>query len=121
MALAAMFALCGTPMVQETVWHNPLDVPAGKTFVHNQAWNEDGGNYARLPMRAKDKVREAVWDLSRNSAGITLRFKTDAKDINVKYTVGGGMSMPHMRLCRNSVLRRSLSFRSIEVWIFFRR
>ena len=26
-----------------------------------------------------------------------------------------------MRLCRNSVLRRSLSFRSIEVWIFFRR
>ena len=26
-----------------------------------------------------------------------------------------------MGLCRNSVLRRSLSFRSIEVWIFFRR
>lgn len=25
------------------------------------------------------------------------------------------------RLCRNSVLRRSLSFRSIGVWIFFRR
>lgn len=96
MTLAVALVVCGTAVAQDTKWFNPLDVPAGKTFVHNQAWNEDGGNYARLPLRAKDKVREPLWNLSRNSAGITLRFKTDAKDINVKYTVAGGMSMPHM-------------------------
>ena len=96
MTLAVALVVCGTAVAQDTKWFNPLDVPAGKTVVHNQAWNEDGGNYARLPLRAKDKVREPLWDLSRNSAGIALRFKTDAKDINVKYTVAGGMSMPHM-------------------------
>lgn len=80
-----------------TVWHDPLaEAPAGSTFIHNQAWNEDGGNYSRLPMRAKDKVRKPLWDLSRNSSGLALRFTTDAKNISVKYTVDGPFNMPHM-------------------------
>lgn len=79
------------------VWHNPItEAPEGSTYIHNQAWNEDGGNYSRLPMRAKDNVRKPLWDLSRNSAGLALRFTTDAKNINVKYTVDGPFNMPHM-------------------------
>ena len=96
-ALAAVaLAALGSAVAAEIKWYNPLDVASGQTYVHNQAWNEDGGNFARLPMRAKDRVRQPLWDLSRNSAGLLLRFRTDAKNINVRYTVDGPMSMPHM-------------------------
>lgn len=92
--MAAIAAVSGADA--RIKWHNPLDAPEGVSYVHNQAWNEDGGNFCRLPSRAKGKVREAVWDLSRNSAGLTVRFRTDARDIDVKYTVSGVYSMPHM-------------------------
>lgn len=95
LALAIVIG-AGEPSVSATKWHDPLQAPAGTTYIHNQAWNEDGGNFCRLPARAKDTVREPVWNLSRNSAGIALRFLTDARDITVKYTVSGGLSMPHM-------------------------
>lgn len=78
-------------------WHNPLEVKGtNKSFVWNQGWNEDGGNYCRLPLRAKQQVRQAVWNLACQSAGLMLRFKTDATDIKVQYQVTGGFSMPHM-------------------------
>lgn len=73
-------------------WHNPQP----GAYIHNQGWNEDGGNYCRLPLRAKDKVRTALWNLSCNSAGLTIRFKTDARNIQVKYKVTGGFNMHHM-------------------------
>lgn len=42
-------------------WHNPLkDAPRGITNVHNQAWNEDGCNYRRLPARAEKKRAPGV-------------------------------------------------------------
>lgn len=73
-------------------WYNPQSGP----FVQNQGWNEDGGNYRRLPLRAKGKVRDDVWSLACESAGLAVRFKTDAEDIKVRYKVSGGYSMPHM-------------------------
>lgn len=84
-------------MAQKWEWHNPLKNSSKEvSFIQNQGWNEDGGNYHRLPCRAKTQVREAVWSLACQSAGLALRFKTDAKDIRVKYKVTGGYSMPHM-------------------------
>lgn len=78
-------------------WHNPLDVKGTQvSYVHNQGWNEDGGNYRRLPMRAKQWVRGKVWSLAGESAGLAVRFKTDAENIKVRYQVTGGYSMPHM-------------------------
>lgn len=79
------------------VWHDPQkNTDQTISYIQNQGWNEDGGNYCRLPMRAKDKVREPLWNLARNSAGLAIRFKTDAEDIKVQYEVSGGYSMPHM-------------------------
>lgn len=98
-ALVALFMVIiagASEAAAQIKWHNPLNAPAGVSYVQNQAWNEDGGDFCRLPSRAKDKVRGAVWDLSRNSAGLAVRFRTDARDINVKYKVSGGHSMPHM-------------------------
>lgn len=78
-------------------WHNPQnDATNQSSVIQNQGWNEDGGNYCRLPLRAKTKVRKEVWNLANESAGLAIRFKTDAKDIKVKYKTTGGYSMPHM-------------------------
>ena len=81
----------------QTTWYNPLSAGAtGETFVRGQGWNEDGGNYVRLPQRAQDKVREPVWRLANQSAGLSVRFRTDAPTIWVQYTVTGAHAMPHM-------------------------
>lgn len=37
-----------------------------------------------------------MWSLAGESAGLAICFKTDAKDIKVKYKATGGYSMLHM-------------------------
>lgn len=65
--------------------------------LEGQGWRQDANNYyTRLPPAAKNKVRDPVWNLSRNSAGLSLRFRTDADEIVVKYGIQGDASMPHM-------------------------
>jgi lysophospholipase L1-like esterase len=67
------------------------------TIIEGQAFpNEVKDFYDRLPARAEKTVRKAVWDLSKNSAGLQLHFISDASEILVKYAVGGSLQMPHM-------------------------
>ena len=74
--------------------------PAAHNFpvIEGQAWTgETEGPYHRLPARAKGNVREAVWGLSKNSAGLVVRFYSDAEEIIVRYQVSReNYSMPHM-------------------------
>src|SRR5262245_45314188 len=46
--------------------------------VEGKGWSDTKGPYDRLPARAEGVVRDAVWSLSRHSAGISARFVTDA-------------------------------------------
>ncbi|MFV0272169.1 MAG: SGNH/GDSL hydrolase family protein [Macellibacteroides fermentans] len=89
-----LFLLCSLTMNAQWAWHPPLH--SEFPVVQNQGWNEDGGNYCRLPERAKPEVRTAVWNLSGQSAGLSIRFKSNASQIRVRYQVRGGFSMPHM-------------------------
>ena len=52
--------------------------------------------YDRLPISYKEKVREPVWDLSKASAGITVRFHSNSTSINLKWTILNDFDMPHM-------------------------
>lgn len=53
--------------------------------------------FDRLPKSAEGKVTPAVWNLSRDSAGMMVRFKTDAPSIHVRYKlVKPTLGMPHM-------------------------
>jgi hypothetical protein len=53
--------------------------------------------FDRLPAAAKKTVTPAVWSHSRDSAGMMVRFKTDATAISVHYKLSKGrLSMPHM-------------------------
>lgn len=65
--------------------------------INGQAWPNNLKNfYDRLPKRAEMKVREAVWSLSEQSAGLQLRFQTNADEIIVKYVITGDLQMSHM-------------------------
>lgn len=76
-------------------WVSPLS--QNFPVVRGQAFqNELKGTFVRLPDRAKEKVRKPLWDLSRNSAGLSIAFRSNSPEIKVRYVVNGGFSMPHM-------------------------
>ncbi|HEY1010860.1 MAG: SGNH/GDSL hydrolase family protein [Daejeonella sp.] len=52
--------------------------------------------YDRLPASYQNKVRKPVWNLSKNSAGISLRFNTNSSSIKVKWGVLNDIKMNHM-------------------------
>jgi len=53
--------------------------------------------YDRLPAKAEGVVRDAVWNLSRDSAGMLVRFETDSPEIHVQYHLyRERLAMPHM-------------------------
>jgi len=65
--------------------------------IEGQGWRETKSPYDRLPARAEDKVRAPVWRLSRNSAGIHVRFVTDATGIHARWAVTStNLAMTHM-------------------------
>lgn len=79
----------------QTAWYNP--VADSLLPVQGRAWNAETGKvYQRLPQRAQQLVRKPVWDLSLQTAGLYVKFYTNAPQIQVKYQVTGGFSMPHM-------------------------
>ena len=52
--------------------------------------------YDRLPLSSKGKVRKAVWDLSKNSAGLTARFLSNSSSIKVKWSILNDTKFNHM-------------------------
>lgn len=65
--------------------------------VEGQGWRDTKAPFDRLPARAEGKVREAVWSLSRHSAGLHVRFITDATNIHARWAVtSSNLAMPHM-------------------------
>ena len=65
--------------------------------VEGRGFNDTESYFDRLPGRAKGLVREPVWELSRHSAGMMVRFRTDAHEIYVDYGVtSANLAMPHM-------------------------
>jgi hypothetical protein len=76
----------------KTVWYNgTLLGVEGKGWVNTESF------YDRLPLKAKGMVRTPVWGLSHSSAGMQIRFRTDAKSIQVRWTLTNqSLAMPHM-------------------------
>jgi lysophospholipase L1-like esterase len=98
--LAALMALCDASIAAEvkpkieggTAFYNVQD-----WGVEGRGWNETKRYYDRLPGKAEGVVRDPVWGLSRDSAGMVARFETDATEISVRYTLRSvSLAMPHM-------------------------
>ena len=77
-------------------WTNPVK---GKVQVVEGRISHEAlqSPYDRLPASFEAKTRKAVWNLSRHSAGLKIRFKTNASVIKVRYTLGlERIAMNHM-------------------------
>ncbi|MCC9601315.1 SGNH/GDSL hydrolase family protein [Stieleria sp. JC731] len=84
----------------------PTQVSEGIAWYDVTGWGVEGRIlpdqkrlrwFDRLPESAEKSVTSNVWNLSRHSAGMMVRFKTDATDIHVHYKLlHGNLAMPHM-------------------------
>ena len=52
--------------------------------------------YNRLPDMYKSTLRKELWDLSKNSSGVAIKFITDSTCISVKWSLLNNVSMNHM-------------------------
>jgi len=76
-------------------WWNPVENEF--PVIEGQAWPDAVlAPYDRLPAKAEKTVREAVWNLSRHASGLKIRFRSNSKEIIVRYTVGLRKAMDHM-------------------------
>ena len=65
--------------------------------LEGQGWTEVKAPFDRLPAKAESQVRPPVWGLSRDSAGLCVRFTTDATDIACRWTlIKANLALPHM-------------------------
>lgn len=65
--------------------------------IEGQGWTDTKAPFDRLPARAEDVVRDVVWDLSRHSAGLCVKFVTDATEIHGRWTLTlDRLAMSHM-------------------------
>lgn len=79
-------------MPTDLIWHDLRDIGVeGRGFADSENF------FDRLPARAKGVVRDAVWDLSRHTAGMSCRFQTDASAIYIRYELlNAWPSLPNM-------------------------
>ena len=74
------------------VWHDCKDLG-----VEGKGWTDTLSYYDRLPGKAEGKAPKAVWGLGHDSAGLCVRFTTDASSIQVRWTLlNASLDMPHM-------------------------
>ena len=65
--------------------------------MEGKGWLDTKHYYDRWPARAEATVREVVWNMGQDSAGLSIRFVTDATAISARWTLRRGhLGMPHM-------------------------
>jgi hypothetical protein len=76
-----------TPEAPALAWHDVIEMGVeGRAFPESERlrW------YDRFPASAQGRVTNAVWNLSRDSAGMMVRFRTDAVMIWADYALQRG-------------------------------
>jgi hypothetical protein len=79
---------------ENTRWHDVT-----QWGVEGRGWGDQERFrwYDRFPEKAKETVTQSVWNLSRHSAGMMVRFKTDSSAIHAKWNLlSPNLGMPHM-------------------------
>ena len=91
--LALGFAVAGLGSAETpTRWY---DVRA--LTVEGKGWTDTKAFFDRLPAKAEGVVRPPVWGLSQDSAGLCIRFSTDATSLKARWTLRSNQhAMLHM-------------------------
>ncbi len=90
-AILAIFWLAVAPVQSaELEWHDLRELT-----VEGMGWSDTATPWERLPARAEGKVDGSVHRLSQNSAGINVRFVTDAPAMSVRWTLRNSSTYMH--------------------------
>ncbi|HOF40016.1 MAG TPA: SGNH/GDSL hydrolase family protein [Candidatus Hydrogenedentes bacterium] len=85
-------ATATTEFGEGLLWYDAANLP-----IDGKGWNDVAACYDRLPARAEGVVRPPVWNLSRDSAGLAIRFQTDSPAIAARWVLrDSNLAMPHM-------------------------
>ncbi|MDY0098293.1 MAG: SGNH/GDSL hydrolase family protein [Bacteroidales bacterium] len=97
--------LCATTIMSSLIAQNSQVPVKGIKWYGHDSFLTEGTTftdsvkenlYDRFPVSYKNKVREPVWNLSKCSAGISIRFLSNTSQISVKWEVLNDMKMNHM-------------------------
>jgi len=76
----------------KVLWQN-----AASFEIEGMGWTKTANPFDRFPDAAKSKVNSRAWDLSKDSAGIAVRFITDAAAVSVRWSLtSAALDMAHM-------------------------
>jgi hypothetical protein len=91
--LSTLLAMPADPGAEPLSWHD-----AKGLTVEGRGWPQEApGFYDRLPARAQSVVHELDWRFSQHSAGIVVRFTTDARDLYARWNLKlADVAMMHM-------------------------
>ncbi|MDA3872890.1 MAG: SGNH/GDSL hydrolase family protein [Kiritimatiellae bacterium] len=65
--------------------------------LEGKGWEDTESVYDRLPAKAKGRVTDTVWGLSKDSSGFAVRFSTDTPEVRIRWTLKKReLAMPHM-------------------------
>ena len=76
----------------DVVWHDVRE-----WGVEGRGFSDTESHFDRLPARAKDAVRKEVWNLSRDSTGMSADFEAETDAVYIRYELNKPrIAMPHM-------------------------
>lgn len=78
------------------LWGQVVYTDASTLPLYGKAAQTEG--YRRLPASLEGVVRTSLWNLGIHSAGLYVRFRTDAPEIHARWS-NTGHHMPHMTDC----------------------
>ena len=88
--------------------------------IEGQAWfDELASPYDRLPKRSSNQVALNIWELSKHSAGLMIRFRSNAEEIKVRYNINDEnlINLDHMPATGVSGLDLyAINSDGMEVW-----
>jgi GDSL-like lipase/acylhydrolase family protein/SGNH-like hydrolase/esterase family protein len=67
---------------------------AKELTIEGKGWHDTEEFFDRLPAKAKGTVRDAIWELSKSSAGISIHFTSNTSSLAVQWD--GFLAMDHM-------------------------
>ncbi|SIO16889.1 Inosine-uridine preferring nucleoside hydrolase [Singulisphaera sp. GP187] len=95
-ALLGLVILCavslGHAAASELQWKDATSLE-----IEGKGWAKTAGPFDRLPDSAQPKVNEVARAQSKDSAGICIRFVTEAPSVSVRWSLRNvALDMPHM-------------------------
>lgn len=87
---ASLMFISGT-YAKDMVYHDATKFP-----LYGSAVKNDSLTFTRLPDSLKTKIRKELYDLGTNTAGLFIRFSSDAKKMKVKWNSTYNLEMNHM-------------------------